>query len=290
MYTCVSICANTSRYYNEIVILVHEHPPLVVKVLANAHDPHGDGSELALHPRRVLPAHVSNTEMFVDANILGLEPATLRHMVEEEGTLKVIDNRIVSAPTAEHQSSLRLQNSTDSEDGERNHTASTGGSVAPAAADDGTSGGEVAVLPTTATTATSRVATGAVRSFEPVALSVVEIEFGSCPAGSVKRVDAIGTRTIDVHNTSSSALEALWVLPKGPFSVEPMHAQLGPGSVCTFKVAFRPAQVGCFFDEHLECYVDQSAVLRDGRINDTYVAPAYRAGECENGVAFLHLI
>jgi hypothetical protein len=146
------------------MILVHMHPPLKVKVLANALDLHGDVGTLPAHPRQVLPAHTPNTNQ--------------------------------------------------------------------------------------------------------LEVSVEEIDFGSCPAGSLKRVEAIGARTIDVRNTSSSTLEVLWVLPNSPFIIEPSHAVLGAGDVATFRCSFVPLQAQQCFDERLECYVDQSTTLRNPDIDD----------------------
>lgn len=256
------------RYYREINILVMNQPPLTLRVLANAHDVSSKHADLAPKPRSVLPLHLDNARHFASVNLAWQQPSTLRKMLEEEGTLEVVDGRLMPCAVAEDNlSDYQYVNTitpgavSDVETAEPPASAST------------VRGGEDEKIPSPDAEEVGDVSQ---TNPSPVVLSPSTIDFGSCPAGSHKRVASIGSRKIDVRNTSKSAVEVVWMVPDGPLVLEPTHAKLGVGEATTFSLSFRPSRSDSFFDATLECYVDTVEALRDADINDAFIIRPFR--------------
>ena len=71
----------------------------------------------------------------------------------------------------------------------------------------------------------------------PLAVDVSSLDFGVCPSGSRRRVEAIGAKTVTVANNTDSTVPCVWIAPPGPFSVTPTAATLEPHTTQAFQVS-----------------------------------------------------
>jgi len=258
------------RYQRHLTILLLNHPSLRLQLLANSHDVTHKFPHLASRPRPVLPIHLENTIHFEAVNIAMHEPDDLRRMLHEEGTLKIVDGNIV--PRAAPESDLAQFEYCVTSSPEVTDVTTEGTQGTPSSLESG--GAESNKVDEPAPEDADTV--GFPRRSPLVFISPQSIDFGSCPAGSVKRVRTIGSRKIDIKNTSKSDVEVLWTVPDGPLTLDRTHALLTAGEVASFALAFMPTQGDTFFEETIECYFDKTQALQNSDIDDAFIMRPFR--------------
>jgi hypothetical protein len=239
------------HYSREVTILIQHHPPLTLKIHANAIGLLRDHHIERVAPTPILPRHIEAYKVKEARGLAKYPPSALRVMcsnetitVDEAGHLEWITEPINVAQE------LRYKSASPAGKPEAVKSAckktATGKKKKRGGAEDEDE--EVAEEE-------EKVVEGPQDPQAFMSMSTGFVEFGSCPAGSKRKVATIPTQTVSFTNPTEGELLLSWMSTHEPFTVEPMEAAVAPGASTTFTISFAPAHVNTFFTRELECFV-----------------------------------
>jgi len=230
------------RYHDTLTILVGHHRPLLLHLIAVAIDEKFEQLEYNSEPHNVHRQHIDNFRKFQSQGILRLPPSLVH-----TGTIP--EN--MADPLLTPQS--------------RSDTDTISSSDATSPAQDGTDASNTpsANTPTNGETPVDMAEKidWLIHPSTMVSVSTRNINFGSCPSGSKKRVNSIEPRFVSMKNNSFGDLALSWLCSNDVFSITPTHALIAPGASQQFTVQFRPVYADQFYHANLDCYLDYAEVL-----------------------------